>query len=790
MSTKEHLVFISHSSADKIIADAMCHHLENEGIRCWIAPRDINTTDWAGSIMDGLRRSDVFVVIITHNSIASGEVTKEVTEATHTCDYILPFKVEKDELSDRLRYHLGPCHWLDAVLPPMEERFAELTERIKNLSGEDAVYMNQNCWKLSDKIVWPRGLFIGREEEMQEIADHLESDHILFLQGMGGIGKSEIAKGYAKMYRDRYDTVIFASYTADLMTLVSGDELPIDNLRKAEDESQEDFFKRKLKTFKDLATERTLLIIDNFDVDDDKYLDDVVNGPYKLLITTRNEHCDYPTMQVGKIRDFDKVRQIFTTNYGRALPAKEMEIVDEILKLVGCHTITVELIAKQMKASFLKPAKMLELLKSTGTNTKLKEKIKREGSHVSLTSFDYIRQLFQLSGLKEEEKHLLCCMCMIPYFGIEVPFLGEILKMEDYDVINELLSKSWLMMDDESDKLMLHPVICDVVKEQLSPTPLSCLDYIMGLWEKSRRCWYYTVEERNTFAPYVAYIQNSYPQPVKELCRQYGDFVNIAWMCGDFERSQRAGHTYYEFCLKEYGPGSTEAGNAATWLAGAYHNGGDDASAEPYYKIGLEHRLGCAEPNHHSIGTSYSKLGRCAYKKHEFEASKEYLDKAMAEFQILYDAATDDAGRKEARWYSGDTVVEIERLHMEMGEFEKALPYCHESYEIFYQRENKEISNNVYSLVDLGMCHSALGNYEEAEHYLNRALDLNITLNGIVSLQTMRTREAIADNLLRQGKTEDARRAYLEIELDLERDYGPENPQVHMLREKREKIEL
>ena len=190
------------------------------------------------------------------------------------------------------------------------------------------------------------------------------------------------------------------------------------------------------------------------------------------------------------------------------------------------------------------------------------------------------------------------------------------------------------------------------------------------------------------------------------------------------------------------------------------------------------------------IGTSYSKLGRCAYKKHEFELSKEYLDKAMAEFHMLYEEATDDAGRENARWRSGDTVVEIARLHMEQGEYEKALPYCQESYEIFYQHENREIANNVYSLVDMGICHSALGNYEEAEHYLNRALDLNIMINGIASLQTMRTREAIADNLLRQGKVEDARRSYLEIELDLERDFGPENPQVRMLREKREKIEL
>ncbi len=35
-----HDVFISHSSKNKPAADAVCHALEGDGVRCWIAPRD------------------------------------------------------------------------------------------------------------------------------------------------------------------------------------------------------------------------------------------------------------------------------------------------------------------------------------------------------------------------------------------------------------------------------------------------------------------------------------------------------------------------------------------------------------------------------------------------------------------------------------------------------------------------------------------------------------------------------------------------------------------------------
>jgi TIR domain len=47
-----HDVFISYSTQDKPAADALCAILEKNGVRCWIAPRDIMPgSDWGGSIV-------------------------------------------------------------------------------------------------------------------------------------------------------------------------------------------------------------------------------------------------------------------------------------------------------------------------------------------------------------------------------------------------------------------------------------------------------------------------------------------------------------------------------------------------------------------------------------------------------------------------------------------------------------------------------------------------------------------------------------------------------------------
>jgi len=59
-----HDVFISYSKADKLVADAICAKLEQSGIRCWIAPRDVlGGQDYGKSIIEAINGSRVMVVV-------------------------------------------------------------------------------------------------------------------------------------------------------------------------------------------------------------------------------------------------------------------------------------------------------------------------------------------------------------------------------------------------------------------------------------------------------------------------------------------------------------------------------------------------------------------------------------------------------------------------------------------------------------------------------------------------------------------------------------------------------
>ena len=115
------LVFISHSSKDKEIADKVCLFLEANGVACWIAPRDVTPgRNYGAAIVDAIDECGVFVLILTGESNKSGQVTREVERAAASNDVIIPFRVEPVQPSRDLEFYVSSTHWLDASTGPLE----------------------------------------------------------------------------------------------------------------------------------------------------------------------------------------------------------------------------------------------------------------------------------------------------------------------------------------------------------------------------------------------------------------------------------------------------------------------------------------------------------------------------------------------------------------------------------------------------------------------------------------------------------------------------------------------
>ena len=124
-------VFISYSSHDRLIADTICQELENNGVNCWIAPRNITSGEsWANSISLAVKKCVVFVLILSTRSSESQQVLKELITADENHKIIIPFLIENFELTGALKYYLATLHIFDATQQSLKKAISKLSRNV------------------------------------------------------------------------------------------------------------------------------------------------------------------------------------------------------------------------------------------------------------------------------------------------------------------------------------------------------------------------------------------------------------------------------------------------------------------------------------------------------------------------------------------------------------------------------------------------------------------------------------------------------------------------------------
>jgi len=125
-------VFISYSSKEKSIADAVVAAHEQAGIRCWYAPRDIAPgADWADSITKAIHDCSLMVLVFSKEANRSQRVIDEVNYAISQEKPLLPFRIESYNPTGALSLHLSSRHWLDAYDSGWESHIERLVKTVK-----------------------------------------------------------------------------------------------------------------------------------------------------------------------------------------------------------------------------------------------------------------------------------------------------------------------------------------------------------------------------------------------------------------------------------------------------------------------------------------------------------------------------------------------------------------------------------------------------------------------------------------------------------------------------------
>lgn len=127
---KEIDVFISYSTNDKTAADIVCHVLEENWIKCWIAPRDVLVgASYPSQIYKAIDNCKILVLIYSNFSNNSRHVCNEIDLAFNKEKLIIPFLIDETVMNDEFQYYLNRKHWLVAY-PDYKEKIQKLVETI------------------------------------------------------------------------------------------------------------------------------------------------------------------------------------------------------------------------------------------------------------------------------------------------------------------------------------------------------------------------------------------------------------------------------------------------------------------------------------------------------------------------------------------------------------------------------------------------------------------------------------------------------------------------------------
>ena len=132
-----HDVFISYSSKEKSVADGVCHFLESNGVKCWIAPRDIPASSDYGDLIDeAIKSCRVVVLVYSQYSFLSKWVKGEINVAFDEGKPIAPFRIDETAVKGAFRVMLQQLHWIDAF-PSYSDRLPDLLQSICGIIGRD-----------------------------------------------------------------------------------------------------------------------------------------------------------------------------------------------------------------------------------------------------------------------------------------------------------------------------------------------------------------------------------------------------------------------------------------------------------------------------------------------------------------------------------------------------------------------------------------------------------------------------------------------------------------------------
>ncbi len=530
--------------------------------------------------------------------------------------------------------------------------------------------------------------FFGRQNTTSFLMEQLLSGHSCYLHGIGGIGKTEIAKSVLKQILSMtsssygFTHIVWVNYTDGDFALSLVRALNLDGTIN----NMEQAFQKAVSIINQYH-ENLLLIIDNVENADDEHLLGLCGYlNCRFLITIRCEGFpSFTKIPVPALSENDCMTLFYSYYFGQ----KDDIMLKKIIQLADRHTVTIELLAKIADSEEVLLYEFYDSLVQCGFHISAEEvTTAHEKMHSEGRIIEQLKKLFAVYGCSPEAQHLLIQISTIPNIQFGFEKAKKWFDLKNRTPLNQLAKKGWIKKEPLYDNgrqhylYYMHSVIASAIRAQFTEKLYqACQSFIYEI----------TLEMKE--------IRSQNDAAKKEL-------IQFSWSLNDIFQGQFHSENDCDFLWA---------------LAEIYRDIGYYKRAVPLLDLLFKLYTELYGDDCIQLGSVFNSKGMIAYNLSHFDAALDFYQKSR---DIIDEHITPEAVSSLAK-------IELAKLDLNIGktylktDYHKAGTFFDRAYDVLLLEEGRESQLTQNALAHKAMFLEDTGHLLEAENIYEEIYNQN-----------------------------------------------------------------
>lgn len=500
--------------------------------------------------------------------------------------------------------------------------------------------------------------FLGRVKELEELETTLTKEGMVYVvNGIGGVGKSELSYEYLHRNKERYNNIAFLEFTDEVSSIEELFRIKFKDRFALTESDDLDSIITKLQR---LQT-KNLLLLDNLQNREDFEKIKALNTNFDLLITTRRGDLESRYKLNLEVLSDEDARALFVSYYSTE------ENIDDILNYLDNHSLFIYLTAKTLSSGYLTLKELRENIKNgqigkieahdeKSFNIHLEQRFKRQFEEEQNPDLKLLlQQLSTFPSIEIEEEKLLRCITdentkrnlaklvqrgwltkkenSYKLHQIIKTFLWDNYPLQYIDAIPIIDSiSSYIDTDDAALIVNYELVFIPIIDSLLSLYENNKDNHIAGILDSLTFLYYSTGNYKKSLEIQInskTIRQNIFGDNSVEVSKNYNleGVLHIAF--GEYDKALPLIERVLKIREEQLGQNNDNTLRIYNNLSVIYDNLMEHEKAFHFQKKHLDGLLKFSGEQHLSIALAYNNLAISYYRQHDYQKAFPFITKSL-----------------------------------------------------------------------------------------------------------------------------------------------------------------